>query len=134
MYRMTPHKERRFIDRTLLIRDRNIKSALYDVQFQLKRLYKTTKGAEFEENVVQPLIRSAYQGLKDVARNFKQTGVFSADALISLLERLETTVNGCPGDILRQGITSAKNAIIEIQKEPVPESISSRNVPERKGI
>lgn len=134
MYRMTPHKERRFIDRTLLIRDRNIKSALYDVQFQLKRLYKATKGAEFEENVVQPLIRSAYQELKDVARNFKQTGVFSADALISLLERLETTVNGCPGDILRQGITSAKNAIIEIQKEPVPEIISSRNVPERKGI
>ena len=134
MYRMTPHKVRRFIDRTLLIRDRNIKSALYDVQFQLKRLYKTTKGAEFEENVVQPLIRSAYQELKDVARNFKQTGVFSADALISLLERLETTVNGCPGDILRQGITSAKNAIIEIQKEPVPEIISSRNVPERKGI
>lgn len=134
MYRMTPHKERRFIDRTLLIRDRNIKSALYDVQFQLKRLYKTTKGIAFEENVVQPLIRSAYQELKDVARNFKQTGIFSADALVSLLERLETTVNGCPGDILRQGITAAKEAIIEIQKEPIPEVVSSRNVPERKGI
>lgn len=134
MYRMNPNKERRFIDRTLLIRDRNIKSALYDVQFQLKRLYKTTKGAEFEENVVQPLIRSAYQELKDVARRFKHTGVFSADALISLLERLEMTVNGCPGDMLRKGISAAKNSLVEIQKEPMPEIISSRNIPERKGI
>lgn len=134
MYRMTPTQERRFIDKTLRHRDRNIKSALYDVQFQLKRLFKMTKGDAFESNVVQPLVRSAYKELRDVALKFKATGVFYADALISLLERLEMIVNGCPGDIVRKGITNAKNALVEIQKEPTPEIVSSRNVPERKGI